>query len=210
VKLYERWVFPWILDQIDGPQIQALREQCLRQAAGNVLEIGIGTGKTLPHYSSKVKTLTAIEPNPAMMPRLQKQIDSAPFPVEMISSNGPDLPFDSERFDAVVVSLVLCSVPDPAAMLREVYRVLHPKGRLHFLEHVASSDPKQRQWQNRLNGIQRIIGCGCNLNRPTADAITAAGFQFESIDHRVVQEMPLFPELFPFIFGTAKKRPDQS
>jgi ubiquinone/menaquinone biosynthesis C-methylase UbiE len=70
------------------------------------------------------------------------------------------MPFEDASFDAVVITLVLCTVEDVSAVLREVLRVLRPGGKLHFLEHVASPDPRVRKWQDRLNGIWRVVGCG--------------------------------------------------
>jgi ubiquinone/menaquinone biosynthesis C-methylase UbiE len=203
--IYERFIFPWILEQLDGPEITALRAQCIGEAAGDVLEIGLGTGKTLPHYSPKVISLTAVEPNLGMKSRLDRRIAEASFPVDVQIGTGESLPFEDQRFDSVCVSLVLCSARDPLQVVREIRRVLKPGGTFHFFEHVASTDEATRRWQNRLNGIQRWIGCGCHLNRPTSETIVSAGMKIESLDRRISKEMPIAPSLFPLIVGTARK-----
>lgn len=204
--LYERYVFPWILERIDGPEIQRLRKECLVGVEGNVLEIGLGTGMMLPHYPATIHSLTAVEPNVGMKRRLNERIAIAPFPVHLHEATGESLPFPDDRFDAVVVALVLCSVSDPARVLQEIRRVLRPGGTYHFLEHVISDNPAYVKWQHRLNGLQRLIGCGCNLNRPTGRYIAEAGFEISTLDRQVAREMPLAPDLFPFIAGIATNR----
>lgn len=203
--LYERFIFPWILEQIEGPEITSLRAQCVGGASGEVLEIGLGTGKTLPHYSPLVTSLTAIEPNPGMKSILERRIAETSFPVDVHIVTGESLPFDDRRFDSACVSLVLCSAQDPLQVVREIRRVLKPGGTFHFFEHVSSTDEGIRRWQNRLNGLQRWIGCGCHLNRPTSETIESAGMKIESLDRRISKEMPIAPSLFPLIVGTARK-----
>lgn len=205
--LYSRYVFPWILERIEGPEIHELRRRCVSEAGGDVLEVGLGTGKTLPHYSPAVRSLTAVEPNVGMRRALERRIAAANVPVELVQAAGERLPFDDERFDCVVLSLVLCTVDDPQATLQEVGRVLKPGGRCAFFEHVASDQPKYRRWQNRLNWLQRIIGCGCNLNRDSERTMRDAGFQIESAERRISRDMPLNPHLFPFVLGVAVKPP---
>lgn len=198
---YERYVFPWIIEQIDGPEIQELRARCVAAARGDVLEIGLGTGKTVSHYGSSVRTLTAIEPNCGMRRRLDARLATAPLPVRLVQASGESLPFQDAQFDSVVVSLVLCSVQQPERVLAEIWRVLRPGGRFCYFEHVASDNPKHRRWQDRLNWLQRWIGCGCNLNRETESAICAAGFQIEDNERRVSKDMPIQPEWFPLVRG---------
>src|SRR4029078_1353804 len=80
------------------------------------------------------------------------------------------LPFADAHFDSVVSTLVLCTVADQTRVLRELRRVLKPGGRLLFIEHVRSDDPKVARWQDRLNGVNRFVCYGCNCHRPTLDA----------------------------------------
>lgn len=200
---YETRVFPWIIERIEGPEIRELRQACVGQARGDVLEIGLGTGKTLEHYP-QINSLSAVEPNAGMMRQLEPRIAAAPFPVHLAQSRGESLPFPDSAFDSVVVSLVLCSVRDPAQVLAEARRVLRPGGRLHFFEHVASHDARVRKWQDRLNGLQRWIGCGCNLNRPAEKLIEEAGFAMAGVERRILRDMPIWPALFPMVCGVAE------
>jgi ubiquinone/menaquinone biosynthesis C-methylase UbiE len=198
-------IFPWILERIDGPEIQAMRTQCVANAEGHVLEIGLGTGKTLPLYSPRVTSLAAIEPFLGINDTLRQRMNDVSFPIELRRAAGESIPFEQDRFDSVVVSLVLCSVRDSEQVLAEIHRVLKPGGRLLFFEHVASEEPGHRRWQERLNPLQRWVGCGCNLNRSTAETIQRAGFTIEQLDRRISREMPLLPNLFPLIVGSARK-----
>jgi ubiquinone/menaquinone biosynthesis C-methylase UbiE len=137
--------------------------------------------------------------------RLAERMKGISFPIELVPADGQRLDFANDSFDTVVVSLVLCTVPNPSDMLAEMFRVLRPGGQYLFFEHVASEDPKHRRWQDRLNPLQRLIGCGCNLNRETANLIEQAGFVIDREDRHITSEVPFNPELFPFISGRAVK-----
>jgi len=203
--LYSDLIFPWLVDRVEGPEVYALRERCVRGAAGNVLEIGFGTGKTLPYYGDAVRSLTVVEPSKGMNRRVRKRIRESPLTVDLVPLPGERLPFADETFDCVVVAMTLCSVSDQKRVLAEMHRVLKPEGRYHFLEHVASTDPNVRRSQDRLNALSRFIGCGCNLNRETEQLIEESGFQIEEIERLVSKDMPVRPELYPVIRGVARK-----
>lgn len=203
--IYADLIFPWMIDRVEGPEVRELRARCVAEAAGEVLEIGLGTGKTLPHYSTRVTSLTALEPSNGMNRRAQRQIAQATVPVRLVPISGDKLPFADASFDESVITMTLCSVEDQSRVLSEVYRVLRPRGRYHFLEHVVSTDQKYRRIQNRLNWLNRLIGCGCNLNRDTEASIRKAGFEVERLQRIVSKDMPLHPEIFPAICGIAVK-----
>ncbi len=182
--LYSETIFPWLLDRALGhPAIEARRRALVAAAAGDVLEIGFGTGATLPHYDPLlVRSLTVIEPSAGMSARAAGRIAASPIPVRAVSGGGEALPFADASFDAVVICLTLCSVEDPAAVLAEVRRVLRLGGRLHFLEHVLSPDAGIARWQRRLTPIQRVIGVGCHLDRDTPALVRAAGFALGPVE----------------------------
>jgi SAM-dependent methyltransferase len=95
------------------------------------------------------------------------------------------------RSDNTVVSTwSLCTIPDPALSLREVGRVLKPGGRLLFLEHGRSSDRKIAAWQDRLNPLQNLIGCGCNLNRQIDRLIIESGLKIAHLDRFSMEGVP--------------------
>ena len=122
-------------------------------------------------------------------------------PVEVVEAPAERLPFPDSSFDTVVSTLVLCTVSDLPKTLAEVRRVLAPGGRLLFLEHVRSGDPKVARWQDRLNGLNRIVAHGCNCNRSTLESIGSAGFSISSLRHDQIPKAPAF--LRPLIVGVA-------
>jgi|CXWL01.1.fsa_nt_gi ubiquinone/menaquinone biosynthesis C-methylase UbiE len=181
-RLYEQRVFPWLNDAIGrAPALQDLRREALARAAGRVLEIGFGSGANLPYYPTLVTSVTGVEPNSGMTARAAGRMHTSLRPVVMTRGMAEDLPFLEQTFDAAVSTLTLCSVQSPRRVLEEVHRVLRAGGGLFVLEHGLSPDPGVARWQERLNGVQRLVACGCNLNRPMTTLITAAGFAFESV-----------------------------
>ncbi len=159
------------------------RAQLLAGLTGDVLELGAGTGLNLARYPTAVDRLVLVEPDRHMRTKLVARVDEVapPFPVEVVDAGAERLPFDDAAFDAVVSTLVLCSVPDPAAAVAEARRVLRPGGRLVFLEHVlADADkPRRRAWQRRIEPLWKRAAGGCHLTRDTLAVIEAAGFEVE-------------------------------
>ena len=173
------------------------RATLIRQARGRVLEIGAGTGANLPHYARDLESLTLTDPEAPMLRRLERKGPAA----LVLRAPAEDLPFDDDSFDTVVSTLVLCAVDDQPRALREIRRVLRPGGKLLFLEHVRSSEPKTARKQDRLNGIQLRVG-RCNCNRPTVDTIRAAGFQITDLTHGALPTAPA--HVRPMVVGVAQ------
>lgn len=209
--LYSERIFPWFLERaLDSPEIGAHRARLIAGVSGDVLEIGFGTGATLPHYDrATVTSLSVVEPSSGMNRRAQARIDALGWPVRIEALAGENLPFADASFDHVVVSLTLCTVADPPRVLAEIWRVLRPGGSLHFFEHVASTDPGRRKWQDRLNPLQRIVGVGCNLNRDTTASIRAAGFSLGPVEQQIEPAFP-FAAYMPIVEGVAHKPAGQA
>jgi ubiquinone/menaquinone biosynthesis C-methylase UbiE len=143
---------------------------------GNVLEIGPGTGPNLVYYPSGIHWL-GVEPNPYMYPYLRAAAERAGLQVDLRTGTAERLPADDNSMDAVVSTLVLCSVRDPEGVLQEVRRVLKPIGRFLFLEHVAAPPgTRLRKVQTFIHPLWKIIGDGCHPDRETGPAIEHAGF----------------------------------
>lgn len=189
--LYRDVLFPSCYDMMmKHPGLDARRTESLATVAGDVLEVGIGTGLNLDHYPASVTRLVAVEPNAGMAKQLAKKATESPIEVELVVAPAEALPFEDARFDTVVSTHVLCSVEDIPRSLAEIRRVLRPGGQLVFLEHGLSHDHGVQKWQHRLNPIQRLFGAGCRLDVPMRQVIEAAGFDIRALDQGYVDGQP--------------------
>jgi len=177
------WLRPRFLD-LAMRQMNELRPATVGIAEGDVLEIGFGTGLNLAHYGPGVRSLVALEPNaPIAFPPLEARLASARFPVERAKLRADSsLPFDSGRFDYVVSTWTMCSIPDLPSALVELRRVLRPGGRLVFVEHGRAEAERTARWQDRLNPLWVRCADGCNMNRPIDRAVAAGGFALVALE----------------------------
>lgn len=173
-----------------GKEFQRLRTELLQPAAGEVLEIGFGTGLNLAHYGPNVSRVRAVDPNPMLPTRIAERRAAVQFTVEVTLQSAEQLPYEDRTFDCIVSTWTLCTIPDPVRALQEARRVLKPGGTLLFLEHGRSDDQKIASWQDRLNPIQNLIGCGCNLNRPIDRLIAQAGMTIAHLDRFSMRDVP--------------------
>jgi ubiquinone/menaquinone biosynthesis C-methylase UbiE len=177
-RLYAR-----VRPKLDEQGVAEHRRRLLSELAGRVLEVGAGDGGNFAHYPPEVTDVVAVEPERYLRAKAERYATTAPVRVQVVSGTADRLPLDDSSVDAVVASLVLCSVPDQATALAEAFRVLRPGGELRFYEHVAASP-------GRMNGVQKLLDAtiyppltgGCHLHRDTAAAITAAGFTITTLD----------------------------
>jgi ubiquinone/menaquinone biosynthesis C-methylase UbiE len=161
-----------------------MRPETIAQAHGEVLEVGFGTGLNLRHYGEAVRSLTALDPmRTEGVRRVEERIGRARFPVErtVLRADG-DLPFDAGRFDCVVTTWTLCSIPDALRALAGMHRVLKPGGVYLFVEHGRSESERTARWQDRLNPIWRRIADGCNMNRRIDEIVEKGGFELSSLE----------------------------
>ena len=177
-------IFAAIYDALNRPLEQAImgerRARLLADLTGEVLDVGAGTGVNLQHFRRAARVVAA-EPDPAMRKRLIAKLSEAHVPVEVADAAAESLPYPDAGFDAVVFTLVLCTVSDPDRALAEARRVLKPGGRLVVLEHVRGSGRLAR-WQDRLTPVWSRLAAGCHPNRDTRAAIERAGFAFEHVE----------------------------
>jgi SAM-dependent methyltransferase len=178
------------------------RERLLGEARGAVLEIGGGTGANLSYYGD-VERVTVVEPDPFMRKRLGPKSVAARVPVEVSAAGAEALPFADGRFDNVVSTLVLCTVPDQGSALREIRCVLRPDGRLLFIEHVRAAGSMAR-WQDRIAPLWGRLLAGCHPNRDTVAAIERAGFEIETLEN--FYPPVLLSGLTPHVQGSATVR----
>lgn len=179
-----RPIFAALYDRLSGPIERAVlsprRAEVLADLEGEVLELGAGTGASLPHFGQATRVIAA-EPDPAMRRRMARRLSQARVPVELGDAVAESLPYADASFDAVVFTCTLCTVSDPDRALAEARRVLRPAGRLVVLEHVRG-EGRLAKWQDRITPLwSRLLG-GCHPNRDTGAAIERAGFSFERIE----------------------------
>jgi SAM-dependent methyltransferase len=180
-----------------------MRVQLLAKASGATLELGAGTGSNLQHYPDAVTELVLTEPSEHMARRLRDKVAASGRAAQVVNAPAEQLPFEDDRFDSVVATLVLCTVDDPAATLREVARVLRPDGQLLFLEHVRADDPGLARWQDRLEGVWGYLAAGCHPNRDTLAAIETAGLTVDGLERERFPKAP--PLVRPLISGRATR-----
>lgn len=189
---YAKYVFPYLLDWLlDQPQFGQYRRRALAPARGQTLEIGFGTGLNLPFYPATVTALTVLDSENMLKRRVAQRIAACPWPVTQMQLDAQGrLPFAEHSFDSVITTLTLCSITDTAPALAEIRRVLKPDGQYIFFEHGRSDDPLTAQQQDRFNPLQKIVGAGCHMNRQIDQLISAAGFQFVSLERFLMPKSP--------------------
>ncbi len=179
-----------------------LKRSLLANARGRVLEIGVGTGLSFPHYP-ELDELVAVEPSEPMLRRARTRAAELGRQVELVAASAERLPFEDASFDTVVTMAVLCTVDDPERAVQEIRRVLRPDGQFLFLEHVRSPEARRARWQDRLERPWGVIAGGCHPNRPTLATIEAAGFEVTELEQG---ELPGQPRLVrPYVLGTARR-----
>ena len=174
---------PWFQD-IAMRQMDPLREETIEVAEGDVLEVGFGTALNVPFYGERVKTLVGLDPmDISNVEKVQRRIQSAEFPIERkaLRADG-GLPFDEGRFDTIVTTWTLCSIPEADKALSEMRRVLKPGGKYIFIEHGRAKNENTARWQDRVNPIWNRICDGCNINRKIDRLVEEGGFQMASLD----------------------------
>ena len=176
---YAKYVLPQLIDLgMRNKDTSRLRAECVPQACGEVLEIGIGSGLNLPFYSSEVRRVYGVDPSIELRRMAAHKTSAVPFEVTFFGQSAEEpLPLDDSSIDTIVMTWSLCSIRNPAAALQEMKRVLRTSGHMVFIEHGRSPDAKVMLWQDRITPVWKRIGGGCHLNRKIDDLIRAAGFQ---------------------------------
>jgi ubiquinone/menaquinone biosynthesis C-methylase UbiE len=180
------------------------RDELLAGLTGRVVEIGAGNGASFSHYPSTVDELVAVEPEPFLRRKAIERAASAPVRTRVVDGAAEALPLEDGSADAVVVSIVLCSVLDPRRAVAELRRVLKPGSELRFLEHVRTSSARKARLQRSLDRPRlwpRMAG-GCHCGRDTVAVIEAAGFRIDDIHSFDLG--PAWLHTNPYVIGRAR------
>ena len=182
------------------------RRRLLEGLRGTVVEIGAGHGLNFPLYPGEVSEVVAVEPEPTLRSQAETAAESATVPIRVLAGVADELPLEDESADAVVASLVLCSVPDQQRALAEIRRVLRPESELRFYEHVIPHCQPKRLLLQVIDrsGVWPAIAGGCHPARDTTEAIMQAGFDIEEIE-RFGFSAQRFQPLIPHILGVARR-----
>jgi SAM-dependent methyltransferase len=156
--------------------VKRLRRENLAGLSGRVLEVGAGTGTNFELYPDTVTEVVAVEPERRLAELAKEAAAAAPVPVTVTASTIESLD-TGDPFDAVVCSLVLCSVEDPEHVVRQLHSLLKPGGELRYLEHVASSGARERLQKIADATLWPRIAGNCHTHRHTEQTIVGAGFQ---------------------------------
>lgn len=188
---YSRHVFPLLCDLVMNNAVLAqLRRELLRGVAGDILEIGVGTGLNLAHYPGHVRRISTVDPNVGMSRLLKRRIAQSGLVIDHHILSSESLPFPAGRFDCVVSTWTMCSIANLPQALREIGRVLKPGGRLFFLEHGLSPNPAVQRWQRRLNGLEGLLADGCRLDINFRALLSAQPFDGAEIETFQVRQIP--------------------
>ncbi len=180
---WENHVVPRVVDvALGNAEVHELRARVCAGLKGRVLEVGFGSGLNVRHYPRDVESVTAVEPSEVAWRKAGPRLRDTPVDVRREGLDGQRLTQPDASHDAVLSTFTLCTIPDVDAALSEIRRVLRPGGRLDFVEHGLSPDPRTAGWQHRLTGVQRRVGGGCHLNRPIDELLRRNGFDIEHLE----------------------------
>ena len=183
MRFYRDRVFPRLMNlACNTKETRRIRAAVCAPLAGEVLEIGFGTGLNLPHLPRSVTCLRAVDPLEPGRDLAGDRLAASHVEVDFVGLDGQVLDLEDDSVDAALSTWTLCTIPDASAAVREIGRVLRPGGAFHFAEHGRAPDANIQKWQDRLNGLQNRVACGCNLNRDMAAIIEDGGMTITSLD----------------------------
>ena len=182
MSLYEEWILPPILDLVMRQKhLNEYRSSVVGAARGRVLEVGAGSGLNFRFYGDGVEHVYGLDPSQSLLAIAKQRAAAVKIPIELLQGSATAIPLGDNSVDTIVMTWTLCSIPDAAAALREMRRVLKPDGRLLFVEHGLAPEAGVVRWQHRLTPLWRRVAGGCHLDRKMDDLMRAAGFDLSQL-----------------------------
>jgi ubiquinone/menaquinone biosynthesis C-methylase UbiE len=192
MRFYAEHIYPHLVQALGNPKpIADVRERIIPLAKGNVLEIGVGPGVNFPLYDpTKVAKVYALEPNPGMLRRADKQRKRTNLHVDFIDLPGERIPLSEASVDTVVSTFTLCTIPGVVAAIRGFSRVLRPDGQFIFFEHGLAPDAPVQRWQKRVEPLFKFAFEGCHVTRDIPQVIADGGFRIRELEHGYLAPFP--------------------
>lgn len=174
-------------------QVMKRRSAVVPLARGDVFELGCGGGINHEFYDTRAITSYAgIDPHEGLLDATRAAARDKGWAADLRQGRGEAIPFGDASFDCVVCTFTLCSVDEPAQVMRELRRILRPGGQMLFLEHGRAPDADVRRWQERIEPVWKRLAGGCHLNRPIASALDGAGFAVDKLGEGYTPKTPHF------------------
>ena len=190
--LYQDHIVPWLTHlSMQQAQLVPYRNRVVSGATGQVLEIGIGSGLNLPFYSKSVKQIVGIDPSSKLRGMAHEATTQSSLPVALMEGTAEAIPIGNANMDTVVTTSTMCSIPNLNQALEEIRRVLRPGGRLLFVEHGLSPEPRVGWWQDRLTPVWTHLSGGCHLNRAIEEVIKEVDFLLSSSTKAICEDRRL-------------------
>ena len=197
--------YTWLSEHSEG-RVGEYRRALVAGLSGRVVDVGAGNGLNFAHYPPEVEHVLAVEPEPHLRGVAQRKARTAAVRIDVVHGFAEALPADDQSCDAAVCSLVLCSVPDQAAALAEIRRVLRPGGQLRIFEHVRADTPGMARLQRLLDAtVWPQLAGGCHTARDTVTAVERAGLTLEHIERFRLPESGIQSPVSSLVLGTARR-----
>jgi ubiquinone/menaquinone biosynthesis C-methylase UbiE len=181
MSFYQNHIVPHLVNlAMRNRELAPYRKRIISLAQGRVLEIGVGSGLNLPLYTNRATGILGLEPHPKLLDMALQKVEH--IPTKLIKGSADSIPLEDHSIDTVVTSWTLCTVPNVAAALAEMRRILKPAGQLLLVEHGLAPDEKVRRWQHRLTPVWKRIAGGCHLDRPVAELVRNSGFRIDRLE----------------------------
>ena len=173
------YLYDKLMSTIEKKKLNMERKELLKNIQGKIIELGAGTGINFEFYSEN--EVIAIEPDETLSTEAKKKIGSKN--IQIVSASAEELPFDDNTFDTVLITLALCTIPNPDKALKEAKRVCKPGGRLLILEHIKNNNRFLFMLQNILTPVWKKFAMGCHLNRDSLSTIEDNDFEKVSLKY---------------------------